>query len=54
MSDSEKLFIALIQVNNLVSLLEDNEWGTYLHNHLSTVKYELERQLANERAKKGN
>ena len=54
MSDSEKLFIALIQVNNLVSLLEDNEWGTYLYNHLSTVKYELERQLSNERAKKGN
>jgi len=54
MSDSEKLVIALIQVNNLVSLLEDNEWSIYLYSHLSPIKYELERQLANERAKKGN
>ena len=54
MSDQERLVIALIQVDNLVKLLKDNEWKAYLYQHLSTVKYELERQLANERAKKGN
>jgi len=54
MSDKEKLIIALKQVDNLVNLLEDNEWKAYLYCHLSTVKYELERQLHNERSKEWN
>ncbi len=48
MSNKEKLIIALKKVDDLVNLLEDNEWKSYLYHHLSTVKYELERQLHNE------
>ena len=47
MREKEKLLIALTQIENVVTLLEDNEWKSYLHNHLSPVKYELERQLTN-------
>lgn len=54
MSNKEELIIALKKVDDLVNLLEDNEWKSYLYRHLSTVKYELERQLHNERAKEWN
>ena len=39
--------IALTQLENIVRLTENNEWKNYLYNHLSPVKYELERQLTN-------
>ena len=42
-----RLLAALQQIDNIVSLLEDNEWKDYIYNHLSPVRYELERQLAN-------
>ena len=42
-----RLILALWQVNNIVELTKDNEWVNYLYNHLSPVKYELERQLTN-------
>jgi len=41
------LIIALYQLENIVSLTENNEWKNYLYNYLSPVKYELERQLNN-------
>jgi len=47
MREKEKLLIALTQIENVVTLLEDNEWKNYLYNHLSPVKYELERQITN-------
>ena len=47
MREKERLLIALTQIENVVTLLEDNEWKNYLYNHLSPVKYELERQLSN-------
>jgi hypothetical protein len=47
MREKEKLLIALTQIDNVVTLLEDNEWKNYLYNHLSPVKYELERQITN-------
>lgn len=43
----EILSIALAQVENLTLLLEDNEYKTFLYNHLIPVKYELQRQLNN-------
>ena len=46
-TEKEKLLFALTQIENVVKLTEDNEWKMYLYSHLSTVKYELERQLAN-------
>ena len=46
--DSEEILsIALAQVENLTLLLEDNEYKTFLYNHLIPVKYELQRQLNN-------
>ena len=47
MREKEKLLIALTQIENVVTLLEDNEWKNYLYNYLSPVKYELERQITN-------
>lgn len=47
MREKERLLIALTQVENIVRLTENNEWKNYLYNHLSPVKYELERQLTN-------
>lgn len=47
MSEKEKtrLILALMQVENIVKLTEKNEWKDYLYSHLSSIKYELERQL---------
>jgi len=47
MTERERLIIALNQIDNVTSLLENNEWKIYLYNHLSPIKYELERQLTN-------
>ena len=47
MDQQTKLIIALNQVDNITKLTEDNEYKTYLYSHLSTIKYELERQLTN-------
>ena len=47
MNQQTKLIIALNQVDNITKLTEDNEYKTYLYSHLSTIKYELERQLTN-------
>lgn len=43
----EILSIALAQVENLTLLLENNEYKTFLYNHLIPIKYELQRQLNN-------
>jgi len=47
MNEETKLILALMQVDNLVSLTSENEWKSYLYGHLSSIKYELERQLTN-------
>ena len=47
MDQKTKLTLALNQVDNIIELLEDNEWKSYIYNHLSPVKYELDRQLSN-------
>tara|TARA_B100000900_G_C20515664_1_gene689946 strand:+ start:538 stop:753 length:216 start_codon:yes stop_codon:yes gene_type:complete len=52
--EATNLVIALRQVDNIVSLLEENEWRNYLYNHLSPVRYELERQLTNLKEKQSN
>ena len=45
--DEEKIIIALMQVENLLKISENNPYGKYLQSHLYPVKYELERQLNN-------
>jgi hypothetical protein len=47
-TEKEKLIIALTQIENIVILLEDNEWKNYIYSHLNPIKYELERQITNE------
>jgi len=47
MTEQQKLILALQQVNNLSSLLKDNEWYGFLSQRLISVKCELERQLTN-------
>lgn len=45
-TEKDKLILALMQVDNLVKLTEDNQYKPYLYQHLSSIKYELERQLS--------
>jgi len=45
--EKTRLLIALQQINNVEKLLKDNEWETYLYSHLTTIEYELQRQLSN-------
>lgn len=46
MEDKTKLILALMQVENLSSLIEGNDWEIYLTQKLIPVKVELERQLS--------
>jgi hypothetical protein len=43
----QNLVIALQQVNNLEKLAKTFEYSSYLETRLSSIKYELERQLKN-------
>ena len=45
----QKLILTLAhqQIENLVSLLEDNPYKSYIYQHLNPIKYELLRQLTN-------
>lgn len=47
MNDQTKLILALQQIDNLTSLLNDNEYQSFLYSHLISVKCELDRQLTN-------
>jgi hypothetical protein len=47
MNDQTKLILALMQIDNLTSLLSTNEYSVYLHSHLIPMKVELNRQLTN-------
>ena len=47
MNEEQKLLIMIEQVNNLISCSEGNEWENHLVSHLSSVFYELQRQLLN-------
>ena len=47
MSDMEKLIAASAHVESLTALLDGNPWQSYLYNHISPIKYELDRQLTN-------
>ena len=47
-----KLVFALEHVAHLEDLIEEHEYEQYLSQSLSTMKYEFERQLDNERHRK--
>ena len=44
MTEQQRVTRALSQVDDLTTLLEDNEWKTFLYSHLIPIKYELQRQ----------
>lgn len=47
MNEQTKLILALMQIDNLTSLLEGNEYQQFLYSHLIPVQVELKRQLTN-------
>ena len=46
-TEGEWLNIALTQIENVAKLTEKNAYKGYIYAHLSPIKYELERQIAN-------
>ena len=48
MNNYTKLVFALEHVAHLEDLIQENEWENYLIHPLSTIKFELERQLKHE------
>jgi hypothetical protein len=46
MNEATKLLLALQQIDNLTSLLECNEYQTFLYSHLNSLNVELKRQLS--------
>ena len=47
--EDQKLILTLAHhhVEDLVALLEDNPYKSYMYRHLNPIKYELLRQLTN-------
>ena len=52
MNNETKLVFALEHIAHLEDLIEDNEYHSYLNGNLSTMKYELIRQLSLEKNRK--
>jgi len=44
MTEQQRVTRALSQVDDLTTLLENNEWKNFLYQHLIPLKYELQRQ----------
>jgi len=47
MNEQTKLILALLQIENLISLLSTNECSVYLHSRLIQMQVEINRQLTN-------
>lgn len=47
MNEQTKLILALIQIDNITSLIEGNEYQQFLYGHLVSMRVELQRQLTN-------
>ena len=47
MNQRTKIILALQQIDNLTSLLDGNEYQSFLYSHLISIKCELQRQLTN-------
>ncbi len=52
MNNHTKLVFALEHIAHLHDLIEDNEYEDYLNRSLTTMEFELERQLKNEQSKR--
>lgn len=47
MNEQTKLILALQQIDNLIVLIQGNEYQQFLYEHLVSVRVELHRQLTN-------
>jgi len=47
-TEETKLILAINQVENVIKLIEGNEWENYMNLRLTSVYYELQRQLTNQ------
>ena len=47
MTEMDRLFSAIHQLDNIVKLTENNEYNQFIHSRLISIKYELLRQLTN-------
>ena len=47
MTEQQKLILAQMQIDNLLSLLKGNVYENYMCGKLYGIKYEVERQLTN-------
>lgn len=45
-TEKQRLLEAMMLINDVQTLTIDNKWKKYLHQHLTVVEYELERQLS--------
>ena len=45
MDEQTKLILALHQVDGITGLTKNNPYKQFIYQHLSSIKYELERQL---------
>ena len=45
MKNKERIILAQIQIDNLLTLTKDLQYQGFLSSHLLPVKYELQRQL---------
>lgn len=47
MTELERLFIAKHQVSNVIQLIKDNPYEQYMNLKLTSVYFELQRQIEN-------
>ena len=45
MNNKERIILAQIQIDNLLTLTQDLQYQGFLSSHLLPVKYELQRQM---------
>ena len=44
-TEKERMLKALVHINDIQTLIQDNKFEKYLQDHLIVVEYELQRQL---------
>ena len=45
-TEKERMLKALVHINEIQTLIKDNQFEKYLQDHLIVVEYELQRQLS--------
>ena len=45
-TEKERMLKALMHINDIQTLIQDNQFEKYLQDHLIVVEYELQRQLS--------